>query len=49
MKHGGQFGCVTRTSLIDFASDPDPDLAYEWDTERELFSLAEVHASTECR
>ena len=41
-----RLGWVTRTSRFDFGSgpDPDPDPAYQWDTKRNLFSLAEVYA-----
>ena len=35
---------MTRTSQLDFGSGPNPDAAYQWDTKRELFSLAEVCA-----
>ena len=35
---------MTRTSRFDFGSGPDPDPAYQWDTKRKLFSLAEVCA-----
>ena len=37
-------GCMTRTNRFDFGEDPDPDLAYQWDTKCKLFSLAEVCA-----
>ena len=35
---------MTTTSRFDFGSGLDPDPAYQWDTKRQLFSLAEVHA-----
>ena len=35
---------MTRTSRLDFVLDPDAFLAYQWDTKRKLFSLAEVCA-----
>ena len=43
-KLGGRVASVTRTSRFDFESGPDPDLTCQWDTERKLFSLAEVRA-----
>ena len=35
-------GSVTRTSQLKFNSGPNPDLAYQWDTQRKLINLAEV-------
>ena len=35
---------MTRTSQFDLGSGLDADLAYQWDTERKLFSLADVRA-----
>ena len=35
---------MTRTSSFDFGSRPNPDPAYQWDTKRKLFSLADVCA-----
>ena len=35
---------MRRTSRFDFALGLDADLAYQWDTKRKLFSLAEVYA-----
>ena len=32
---------MTRTSWLDFGSGLDADLAHQWDTKGELFSLAE--------
>ena len=43
-KLGGWVGWVTRTSQLDFSLGLDPDPAYQWDTERNMFSLAEVRA-----
>ena len=37
-------GCVKNTNRLDFDEYPDPDPAYQWDTKRKLFSLAEVSA-----
>ena len=38
----GKVGSATRMNWFDFGEDPDPDLAYQWDTKVKLFSLAEV-------
>ena len=43
-KLGGHVVEVTGTSQLDSSSDLDPDLAYQWDTKRKLFSLMEVCA-----
>ena len=39
-----ELGEVTRTSQLGIVSSPDPDPAYQWDTKRKLFNLAEVCA-----
>ena len=33
---------MTRTIRLGFGEGPDPDPAYQWDTKRKVFSLAEV-------
>ena len=35
---------MTITSRLNSSSGPNPDMAYQWDTERKLISLAEVCA-----
>ena len=39
---GGWVGSEIRISWLEFVVRPDADLAYQWDTKRKLFSLAEV-------
>ena len=41
-KVDGCVGKVTTTSQFDSGSGPNPNPAYQWDTKRKLFSLAEV-------
>ena len=44
MKLGGQVGCRTRTSRLDFGEVMDADPAYWCDAKCKLFSLGEVCA-----